>query len=138
MWYIAAIAVSVALLSHLYPCSRYPEGCYKVIRFGTFTGLVGMVPEMTSWLFLAGYLAYAFSIMLFIPLYLSARSQKQKTWGLLLNVVLEILAAMYLLTVAVVVPIHSGPLVGVVGACAALQCMWYSDLEFDTDGYGAF
>ena len=130
MWYIAAICLSVVLLAHLYACSRYPEGCYKVIRGVTFVGMGALVPETKNWILLGGYIALSLSLVAFIPLYLSVRRQEQKTWGLLFAVVLECLASSYLLVVSTINPIHAGAVVGLIAGTSVMNVVWYTDLEF--------
>ena len=130
MWYIAAICLSVVLLAHLYACSRYPEGCYKVIRGVTFTGMGALIPETRNWIFLGGYIALSLSLVAFVPLYLSVKKQEQKTWGLLFAVVFEFLASLYLLVMSTINPLHAGPMVGLVAGSSVMNVVWYTDLEF--------
>ena len=132
MWYIAASCWAVALLAHLYPCSRYPGPAYKVNRGIVFLSLAAIAAECNLWI-LCGYVLLCADLLLFVPIFLRAQRKQQKTWALLLVVVLEVGVSLYLFVVLCIWPTHVGPAAGLLLGNSLLQVLWYRESDVGED-----
>ena len=72
---------------------------------------------------------------MFSPVFVRAHLKKQKTWALLLVVVLEVMSSLYLFVVLCIWERHVGPFAGLLLASSTLQIFWYNDVEFEEEGY---
>ena len=135
MWYIAASSLAVAFLAHLYPCSRYPGPAYKVNRATVFLSLAAIAAECNNLWILCGYVILCVDLLLFIPIFLRAQKKEEKTWALLLLVVLEVGLSLYLFVLLCIWPTHVGPTGGLLLGSSVLQVLWYRESEFEEEAY---
>ena len=135
MWYIAGACLLIVLLVHVYPYVKMYEGAYRVNRGITFLALTALAPGCDNpWIF-GGHAAFCANLFMFSPVFVRAHWKKQKTWALLLVVILEVMSSLYLFVVLCIWNQHVGPFAGLLLTSSALQIVWYNEVEFEEDSY---
>lgn len=96
MWYVALSFWVVAIVAHVFLFRSFPRGAFGVSRIvNLICGLVIALVCCDDGFTLGGFIAWCVVSSAFVPLFLSAKSKQIMTYGLIICMLLEVVAALF-------------------------------------------